>query len=51
MRKLLMVVALAALLGGAAYTAEKNYQFTGTVKTVTGNTFTVEKSAKEVWTF
>ncbi len=31
--------------------ATKTYQFTGTVKSVDGNTFTVEKSAKETWTF
>ncbi len=31
--------------------ATKTYQFTGTVKSVEGNTFTVEKSAKETWTF
>lgn len=51
MRRLLLVLFLSALVGGVAYTAEKSYQFTGTVKTVTGNTFTVEKSAKETWTF
>jgi hypothetical protein len=31
--------------------AAKNYQFTATVKTVEGSTFTVEKGAKEIWTF
>jgi hypothetical protein len=31
--------------------ATKTYQFTGTVTSVDGNNFTVEKSAKEVWTF
>jgi hypothetical protein len=54
MRKL-AAVALAVLLalGLAARlsAATKTYQFTGTVKSVDGSTFTVEKSAKETWTF
>ena len=44
-----LVFALALAAGLAA--ATKTYQFTGTVKAVDGNTFTVEKSAKETWTF
>ncbi len=44
-----LVVAVLVAAGLAA--ATKTYQFTGTVKSVDGNTFTVEKSAKETWTF
>ena len=44
---LLMVVALTY----TAYAAAKSYQFTGVVKTVTGDTFTVQKSASETWEF
>ncbi len=44
-----LVFALALAAGLAA--ATKTYQFTGTVKAVDENTFTVEKSAKETWTF
>jgi hypothetical protein len=51
MRRLLLVLFLVALVGAVGYTADKSYQFTGTVKTVDKGTFTVEKSAKEVWTF
>jgi hypothetical protein len=40
-----------AILAGSAYAAGKSYQFTGTVKTVQGTTFTVEKAPKEVWEF
>ncbi len=39
------------IAGGGLVAAEKSYQFTGTVKSVEGATFTVEKTAKEVWTF
>jgi len=51
MRRLLLVVLALVLVGGVGYTAEKSYQFTGTVKSVESGTFTVEKSAKETWTF
>jgi hypothetical protein len=54
MRKLIwlaVVVAVVAVVVGALQAATKTYQFTGAVKTVDGNTFTVEKSAKEIWTF
>ncbi len=44
----LVLIAIVAVSLGAA---TKTYQFTGTVKSVDGNTFTVEKSAKETWTF
>ncbi|HEY3382462.1 MAG TPA: hypothetical protein VGK32_11880 [Vicinamibacterales bacterium] len=46
---LALVVAVGLL--SVANAAEKSYQFTGTVKSVDGATFTVEKSAKDVWTF
>ena len=54
MRKIVMTgvfLMLVALLTASAYAAAKAYQFTGTVKTVQGTTFTVEKTAKEVWEF
>lgn len=42
---------LVAMLTIGAYAATKTYQFTGVVKTVQGDTFTVEKSATETWEF
>lgn len=45
------VLAVVLLLAGVVTGAEKAYQFTGMVKAVDAGTFTVEKSAKEVWTF
>ena len=52
MRKLLVVFALlVTTLAYSAYAAAKSYQFTGAVKTVTGDTFTVQKSATETWEF
>jgi hypothetical protein len=47
----LFAVVMAALTLTAYAAAAKNYQFTGTVKTVEGATFTVEKSATETWDF
>lgn len=47
----LLFAAVVAVLAGSAYAAAKSYQFTGTVKTVQGSTFTVEKTPKEVWEF
>jgi ABC-type enterochelin transport system substrate-binding protein len=44
-----LVLMLTFVLGG--YAATKSYQFTGTVKSVDATTLTVEKSAKETWTF
>jgi hypothetical protein len=44
-----LVLVLTFVLGG--YAATKSYQFTGTVKSVDASTLTVEKSAKETWTF
>jgi hypothetical protein len=42
---------LVAVLTASALAAAKSYQFTGTVKTVQGTTFTVEKTPKEIWEF
>ena len=42
---------LVALLTIGAHAATKTYQFTGVVKTVQGDTFTVEKSASDTWEF
>lgn len=44
-------VALALGFGAGMGAAGKAYQFTGTVKSNDGGTLTVEKSAKETWTF
>jgi hypothetical protein len=52
MRKIIVVlVILVAILTVGAYAAAKSYQFTGVVKTVQGDTFTVQKSASETWEF
>lgn len=52
MRKIAAVLfVLVAMLTISAYAAAKNYQFTGVVKTVQGDTFTVQKSASETWEF
>jgi hypothetical protein len=45
-----LALTMAAFLAGAA-AAVKSYQFTGVVKTADQTTFSVEKSAKETWTF
>jgi hypothetical protein len=44
-----LIVALTMTIGSLA--APKQYQFTGTVKSVEGDTFTVEKTATEIWSF
>jgi hypothetical protein len=44
-------IAVAAGFGAGLSAAAKAYQFTGTVKANDGGTLTVEKSAKETWTF
>ena len=46
-----VVAVLAVAMAGLGVAAAKSYQFTGVVKTVTGSTFTVEKSATETWEF
>jgi hypothetical protein len=52
MRKITAVLfILVALLTISAYAATKTYQFTGVVKTVQGDTFTVQKSPSETWEF
>ena len=53
MRRILVALALLAVIATAtvSFAAAKSYQFTGTVKTVTADGFTVEKSASETWTF
>jgi len=52
MRKIAAVLVLIVMaFSFAAYAAARSYQFTGVVKTVTGDTFTVEKSANETWEF
>jgi len=47
----LLVMALTIGFVGGMNAAGKAYQFTGTVKSNDGGTLTVEKSAKETWTF
>ena len=44
-------VALAIGFGAGMNAAGKSYQFTGAVTASDGGTLTVEKSAKETWTF
>jgi cytochrome c oxidase assembly protein Cox11 len=46
-----VLLVLVTLLTGAAYAAAKSYQFTGVVKTVEGDTFTVQKNATDTWEF
>jgi hypothetical protein len=46
------IVGMALAIGfGAGISAAGGYQFTGTVKSNEGGALTVEKSAKETWTF
>jgi hypothetical protein len=47
----ILIAALALGFGAGVTAAAKAYQFTGTVKSNDGSTLTVEKSAKETWTF
>jgi endonuclease YncB( thermonuclease family) len=52
MRKLAAVLfVLVAVLTITAFAAAKTYQFTGVVKTVQGDTFTVQKNATDTWEF
>jgi hypothetical protein len=52
MRKIAAVLLLVVMaLAYTAYAAARTYQFTGVVKTATGDTFTVQKSATETWEF
>jgi hypothetical protein len=50
-RTLLVLVLLLVAFAAGTFTATKTYQFTGVVKTDDGKTFSVEKNAKETWTF
>jgi hypothetical protein len=51
-RALIACAILACVISTAiALAAPKTYQFTGTVKAADKETFTVEKSATETWTF
>jgi hypothetical protein len=47
----IVVLALGVGLDIGMHAASKSYQFTGVVKSNDGGQLTVEKSAKEVWTF
>lgn len=52
MRRLIPVLIFALLAAvSVTFAAAKTYQFTGTVMTVDGATFSVKKSATETWTF
>ncbi len=52
MRKIAAVLlVLVSILTITAYGAAKSYQFTGVVKTVQGDTFTVQKSPSQTWEF
>ena len=46
-----LVIVVLVISGTIALTAPKTYQFTGTVKAADKDTFVVEKSATETWTF
>ena len=48
---LILSIVLAMGFAVGVIAADKSYQFTGVVKSNAGGTLTVEKSAKEVWTF
>lgn len=47
----MIVVALGIGFSFGVHAASKSYQFTGVVKSNDGGQLTVEKSAKEIWTF
>ena len=51
LRTVLIVLLATLTLSIGGFAAVRTYQFTGTVKTVEGDTFTVEKSATETWSF
>ena len=50
-RLAIVAIALGLGCGAGLRAAGKSYQFTGTVKASDGGMLTVEKSAKETWTF
>ena len=47
----MVFVALGIGIDFGVHAASKSYQFTGVVKSNDGGQLTVEKSAKEIWTF
>ena len=47
----IVCVALALGFGAGMSAAAKSYQFTGSVTAADSGTLTVQKSAKEIWTF
>jgi len=47
----LVVLALVGAWAAGGFAATKTYEFTGVVKSDDGQTFSVEKSAKETWVF
>jgi hypothetical protein len=47
----IVCVAVALGFGAGMNAAAKSYQFTGSVTAADGGTLTVQKSAKEIWTF
>jgi len=54
MRRFILLIAAILLVTAfvaGGFAASKSYQFTGIVKTVEGDTLTVEKNAKETWQF
>jgi hypothetical protein len=51
LRTVLIVLLATLTLSIGGFAAVRTYQFTGTVKAVDADTFTVEKSATETWTF
>ena len=56
MKRIVLLLVIAGIVfalgyGAAVNAAGKSYQFTGTVKASEGGILTVEKSAKETWTF
>ena len=51
LRTLLITLLVTFTLAVGGFAAVKTYQFTGTVKSVEGDTFTVEKSATATWSF
>jgi hypothetical protein len=56
MKRIVWFLAIACVALGLGFAAGvnaagKSYQFTGVVKSADGATLTVEKSAKETWTF
>ena len=56
MKRIVLLLAIAGLVLALGFAtgvsaAAKSYQFTGTVKANDGGVLTVEKSAKETWTF